>query len=812
MKRITIIAIALLGLAAITLLAASSMTARATASTILPSSTLPTAAPQTCNPSWSLLFSPNANDDDNTLSAVAALSDYNAWAVGWFSSTLANRYFDLIQHWDGVQWSNATTPSPGTGNNFLRGIKAIAPDDIWAVGDYTNASAPAVRHLLTIHWNGTAWYFIPNPDPGGNYTNFLNGVDAVSSTDVWTVGFFRHNSPQALTMHWDGGTWTEVDIPPTYPVDTLNDVYTFASNDVWAVGSYSNPTNQALAVHWNGSAWSIVATPVLTAPNSLSAVAEVSPTDVWAVGTINSTSSLVEHWNGSAWSVVTVPEAGSLHDVTIAGPSDIWAVGDNALLHYDGSTWSSTPNFSGGHPLGIDALSPSDIWAVGSRTVAGVERTMVERYLSSCITPTPTFTPRPTATYGPFCQVSFHDSITSSDPVQTGILTSAHTPSFCSFNPRPCPGVADNLPRHYKAYTFWNPVGSFSTQCVNVRIDTTACSGNIVSATYIASFDPNNVCSNYLGDAGDVIVGSGSYEFDIFRGRYLVVVVTEVTPNSGCSDFTVTITPQYECFSTPTPTFTQGPSTRTPTGTPTPPSPIPTSTPTNATQTPGLPTITSTPPNVTYTPTPIPATDTPAITATSTACAIAFSDVPPGSTFYPFVRCLACLGIVQGYPNGTYRPNNSVTRGQASKIISGSAGYTDPIPPTQQTFNDVLPDSTFWLYIERVALHDAIQGYPCGGPGEPCPGSYFRPNNTLTRGQAAKIVSITANYNDPVPPQQQTFTDVPPNSTFWLYIERIALHNVVSGYPDGTYRPNNPVTRGQLAKIAANAFFPGCSP
>jgi hypothetical protein len=217
----------------------------------------------------------------------------------------------------------------------------------------------------------------------------------------------------------------------------------------------------------------------------------------------------------------------------------------------------------------------------------------------------------------------------------------------------------------------------------------------------------------------------------------------------------------------------------------------------------------------TDTPTMVP-TDTPTITSTlipsvtPTVCDISFNDVLPGSTFYPYVHCLACLGIVQGYPDGTFRPNDNVTRGQASKILAESVGYNDPIPPSQQTFNDVPPGSTFWLYIERVVLHGAINGYPCGGQGEPCPGRYFRPLGTLTRGQASKIVSITAGYGDVIPPNQQTFSDVPPDSTFWVYVERVALHGVVNGYGDGTFRPQNPATRGQLAKVATLAFLPSC--
>jgi hypothetical protein len=87
---------------------------------------------------------------------------------------------------------------------------------------------------------------------------------------------------------------------------------------------------------------------------------------------------------------------------------------------------------------------------------------------------------------------------------------------------------------------------------------------------------------------------------------------------------------------------------------------------------------------------------------------------------------------------------------------------------------------------------------------------YFRPQNTLTRGQASKIVSVVAGYTDAIPPDQQNFNDVPPASKFWIYIERVALHGVVNGYSDGTFRPENPATRGQLAKIATIAFLPGC--
>jgi hypothetical protein len=90
-----------------------------------------------------------------------------------------------------------------------------------------------------------------------------------------------------------------------------------------------------------------------------------------------------------------------------------------------------------------------------------------------------------------------------------------------------------------------------------------------------------------------------------------------------------------------------------------------------------------------------------------------------------------------------FRPNNQITRGQLAKIVSGAAGWTET--PTGQTFEDVAPSSTFYLWIERMASHGIIGGYPCGGVGEPCiaPDNrpYFRPNNNATRGQMSKVAA-----------------------------------------------------------------------
>ena len=202
------------------------------------------------------------------------------------------------------------------------------------------------------------------------------------------------------------------------------------------------------------------------------------------------------------------------------------------------------------------------------------------------------------------------------------------------------------------------------------------------------------------------------------------------------------------------------------------------------------------------------------------SCAQVFSDVPPGSTFYEPIGCLTCRGIVSGYADGTFKPNNQVTRGQLAKIVSNAANFTEN--PNPQIFEDVPSSNTFYQWINRLARRGYMSGYSCGGPGEPCLNGgrpYFRPNANATRGQTSKIVSNTAGYSEI--PAVRTFEDVPTTHTFYREIQRLASRNIMQGYPCGGvgepcvsgkpyFRPGNNVTRGQSAKIVVNTFFPAC--
>jgi hypothetical protein len=200
-----------------------------------------------------------------------------------------------------------------------------------------------------------------------------------------------------------------------------------------------------------------------------------------------------------------------------------------------------------------------------------------------------------------------------------------------------------------------------------------------------------------------------------------------------------------------------------------------------------------------------------------------FTDVPVDHPFYTWIKCLACRGIISGYADGTFRPGNDITRGQISKIVSNSAGFSEDPGPV--VYEDVDSTNPFYVWINRLSNRGFMGGYPCGGEGEPCnpPDNrpYFRPFSNATRGQLAKIVSNAAEVGGT--PTGLFYTDVPEGNPFYTWIMRLTNLGVMSGYPCGGvgepcddanrpyFRPFTNVTRGQASKIVANTFLPGCT-
>ncbi len=333
---------------------------------------------------WNVVPSPDGSSGGSGLSGVAAISASDVWAVG-NSGSQASGQVTVIEHWNGTAWSLVANPNPGTIDNTLYAVSAVSSSDVWAVG--FQVITTGVTQTLTEHWNGTTWSVVASPDPG-SINNELFSVAAVSSNDVWAVGFTASSSSAQKTLieHWNGTTWSVVKSPSPGPKpvnDVLSSVTAVSSTDVWAVGA-SSTMGQTLAEHWNGTAWSVVTTPNPGQGGVFQGVSAVSSSDVRAVGYFTSNGNiqtLIENWNGTSWQVVTSPNPGlhpSLWAVTAISATSVWAVGSNGSStvfdktlteHWNGKQWnvvkSPSPGTNSTQLVAVSAVSAHDVWAVG---------------------------------------------------------------------------------------------------------------------------------------------------------------------------------------------------------------------------------------------------------------------------------------------------------------------------------------------------------------------------------------------------------------------------------------------------------------
>jgi hypothetical protein len=172
--------------------------------------------------SWTIIPSPDGPSGYNQLAGIAAVASNDVWAV-------AQGQQEVILHWDGFTWSLVPGADNGGLESHLRAITAIAVNDVWAAGYYYDSATGFARPLIQ-HWDGSQWSVVPSPYVG---EDFLNGIAAVGPHDVWAVGVADYTN--TLTEHWDGNAWTIV--PSQGGGGELFGVAAVTARDVWAVGS-----------------------------------------------------------------------------------------------------------------------------------------------------------------------------------------------------------------------------------------------------------------------------------------------------------------------------------------------------------------------------------------------------------------------------------------------------------------------------------------------------------------------------------------------------------------------------------------------
>jgi hypothetical protein len=372
--------------------------------------------------SWQNVNSPNVGGAalvNNQLLGVAAISESDVWAVGWAQDPNGPSYFKrtLIQHFNGSLWS--IVPSPNRQNdlsNQLHSVSAASTNDVWAVGSSHNGGAPT--RTLIQHWDGSQWSIASSPSPDAQL-NVLHGVAALSANDVWAVGYrggTKNETPlETLILHWDGTNWRQVTSPNIAGgANQLSGVVAISANDIWAVGSAGGAP---LTLHWNGNAWSVVPVRVRSGLSTerFTAVSGTAANDVWAVGQgtgifTNQTFATIRHWNGADWTEkvcyaasASNPPAGYegggpdayFTGVAAVSSNDVWAVGvlgsGPMILHWDGQAWTRVTHpraFPNAAVLRAVATEPGGrAWSVGfeiefdSSGSVTPDRTLIDSYI-----------------------------------------------------------------------------------------------------------------------------------------------------------------------------------------------------------------------------------------------------------------------------------------------------------------------------------------------------------------------------------------------------------------------------------------------
>ncbi|WP_069203019.1 C40 family peptidase [Bacillus testis] len=181
----------------------------------------------------------------------------------------------------------------------------------------------------------------------------------------------------------------------------------------------------------------------------------------------------------------------------------------------------------------------------------------------------------------------------------------------------------------------------------------------------------------------------------------------------------------------------------------------------------------------------------------SQGTAMNFTDLDKGHFAYNAIAELSNKGIISGFEDGTFRPADSVTRGQAAAIINRQLKHT---ASSTYSYKDVNTNSVFAKDIAAMKELGIINGFADGT---------YRPNETMTRAQMAVIVKNAFKLKQPVASSSDAaniYSDLSPS--YWAF-EAIVTMNVIDltkGFKTNVYRPLDHATRADFSAAVYNGI------
>jgi hypothetical protein len=147
-------------------------------------------------------------------------------------------------------------------------------------------------------------------------------------------------------------------------------------------------------------------------------------------------------------------------------------------------------------------------------------------------------------------------------------------------------------------------------------------------------------------------------------------------------------------------------------------------------------------------------------------------------------------GVVSGKAEDRFDPNAPVTRAELAKIVINAFGHQADEADSADAFADVPGSAWFAGYVARAKALGIVGGYGDGS---------FRPNEPVNRAAALKMITLAAGAD--YMGFEPSFGDVRSSDWYASYVGFAQKSGIVGGYPDGTFRPGNLITRAEVAKI-----------
>lgn len=181
---------------------------------------------------------------------------------------------------------------------------------------------------------------------------------------------------------------------------------------------------------------------------------------------------------------------------------------------------------------------------------------------------------------------------------------------------------------------------------------------------------------------------------------------------------------------------------------------------------------------------------------TTNGCEHPFTDIV--ATFAEENICLLYTqGVIEGYSEKSFLPNNKITRAEFLKMILVMHGYS-VYSVASAAFTDSVPGDWSYRYVTFGHSKGFVSGYTDGS---------FHPNESITRAEAVELViNISGIINSDTSNVTHNFTDVLGTDWFAGSVAEATAAGIIEGYGDGSFRPNDALTRAEAATIVERAW------